>query len=206
MTPSWSHQTHSLPSEVIWSWGRCWWLGGINPKFLAFRILKIDPLFIAIQCRNDFLFCLANRIWHRVFWRRSICLSFSSCGTHFPIFWTFSMACSRMEMAAWETPNCSASIFCDWVSSSSKRTYNWQSSTFLGRFSRFLSLRSKLSSLRLGYLNHWTGETNLCTLFPSIKHCRHRPPQAFDAIRQPISSNWNRKSKLLAYAFFLAKN
>ena len=24
---------------------------------------------------------------------------------------------------------------------------------------------------------HWTGETNLCTLFP-IKHCLHRPPQA----------------------------
>ena len=82
------------------------------------------------------------------FWRRSICLSFSSCGT-FPIFWTFPMACSRMEMAAWKTPNCSASIFCDWVSSSSKRACNWQSSKqpFLGRFSHFLSLRSKLLSL-----------------------------------------------------------
>jgi len=38
----------------------------------------------------------------------------------------------------------------------------------------------------------------ICTLFP-IKHCRHRPPQAFDAIRQPISSNWNRKAKLIIY-------
>ena len=50
MTPSWSNAQHRLPSEAIWSWGRCWWLGEINPRFLAFKILKIDPLFIA--CHN----------------------------------------------------------------------------------------------------------------------------------------------------------
>ena len=122
-------------------------VGRDQPKISCVRILKIDPLFIA--CHNPMQerlsFCLASKIRH-VFWRRSICLSFSSCGIHFLIFWIFPMACSRIEMAAWETSNYSASICCDWVSSSSKRA-NWQSLTFLGRFSRFLSLRSKLSSI-----------------------------------------------------------
>ena len=103
MTPSWSQ---SIIFRPIWSWGRCWWLGGINPRFLAFRILKIDPLFIAchnpMQERLSFLSGKQNLacILASLHLRR---LSFNSCGTHFPIFWTFPMACSRMEMAAWDT-------------------------------------------------------------------------------------------------------
>jgi len=122
-----------------------------------------------------------------------------TCGTHFPIFWTFPMACSRMEMAAWES-SCGTQLFGKHFLRLGivlvQKSLQLTSSTFLDRFSRFLSFRSK-------NCRHWTGEINLCTLFP-IKHCRHRPPQAFDMIRQAISSNWNRKAKLSAYAFFLA--
>jgi len=186
MTPSWSHQTHRLPSEAIWSWGRCW-LGGINSRFLAFRILKIDPFSSPVIIRgNDFLFCLASRIWH-MFWRHSICLLFSSCGTHFSIFWTFSMACSRMEMAAWET-QLFGKHFLRLDIVLVQKSLQLTSSTFLGRFSCFLSLRPKLSSLN---------RRNQSLHVVSEKHCRH--PQAFDA--QPISSNWNRKAKLPEFFF-----
>jgi len=60
-------------------------VGGINPRFLAFRILKIDPLFIA--CHNlagtTFFF-----VWQAEF---GMCFgvapsAYRSCGTHFPIF------------------------------------------------------------------------------------------------------------------------
>ena len=147
---------------------------------------------VTIRCRNDFLFCLASRIWH-VFWRRSICLSFSSCGTHFPIFWIFPMACSRMEMAAWETPNCSASIFCDYRPRPKEPAIDSPQPSWADFHASYHSDQN---------YRHWTGETNLCMLFP-IKHCRHRPP--FNAIRQPISSNWNRKASCICF-FFLAKN
>ena len=122
--------------------------------------------------------------------------AYRSCGTHFPIFWIFLMAYIRMEMAAWETLNCSASIFCDWLSSSSKRACIDSPQPSWADFH---------ASCHSGQnCRHWTGETNLCMLFP-IKHCPHRPPQAFNAIRQPIPSNWNRKAKFPVYAFFLAK-
>ena len=143
MTPSWSHQTHSIvfrPKRFGDSWGRYWWLSGINPRFLAFRILKINHFSspVTIRCRN---FCLASRIWH-VFWRRSICLSFNSCSTHFPIFWTFSMA---WKWLLEKHPIVRQAFFAIGYRPRPKEPAidSPQSS----RFSRFLSFRSKLSSL-----------------------------------------------------------
>ncbi|KYN22383.1 ABC transporter G family member 23 [Trachymyrmex cornetzi] len=51
---------------------------------------------VTIRWRNDFLLYLASSISQVVF-RFSCCLSFSSCGTHFPIFWIFPMDFKRME-------------------------------------------------------------------------------------------------------------
>ena len=45
------------------------------------------------------------------FLRFSICLSFSSCGTHLPLFWTFPISRSRLETVGWLTSNCSAICF-----------------------------------------------------------------------------------------------
>lgn len=70
-----------------------------------------------------FLCCLA-----------SICLSFNSLDTHFPILLIIPMARRRMEMAAWLTPNYWESIFSQWATSMFKRVYNWWSSTFPWRF------------------------------------------------------------------------
>jgi len=119
--------------------------------------------------------------------------AYRSCGTHFPIFWTFPMACIRMEMVVWETPNCSASIFCNWVSSSSKRACNWQSSTFWADFR---------ASCYSGQNCHWT-ETNPCTLF-LIKYCCHRSP----SIRCDSAANFfklKQKSKASRICFFFSK-
>jgi len=199
MSPSWSHQTHSIIfrpkrfdlKEDVDDWA------GSTQDFLHLGFWKqihFSP--VTIRCRNDFLFCLASRICVLAsLYLPIVQCGIVSCGTHFPIFWTFPMACNRMEMAAWKTPNYSTSIFCDRprpkepaIDSPQLFWADFHASYHLGQNCR-----------------HWTGKTNLCTLFP-IKHCRHRPPQAFDAIRQPISSNWNRWAKLPAYAFFLAKN
>jgi len=48
-----------------------------------------------------------------------------------------------------------------------------------------------------------TGEINLCTLF-SIKHCRHRPPRAFDAATDFFKLK--QKSKASRICFFFSKN
>ena len=148
MTPSWFHQTHSIVFRPKWFGleedvdGRDW----VNPKFLAFR--KRDPLFIAyhnpMQERLSFLSGKQNLACVLASFHL---LSFSSCSTHFPIFWTFP----TWHVAAWkwllEKHPIARQAFFAIGSSSSKKACNWQSSTFLGRFSRFLSLRSKLSSL-----------------------------------------------------------
>ena len=199
MTPSWSHQTHSIvfrPKRVlsVWSWGRCWWLGGIDPRFLAFRILKIDVLFSIVTSRwNDFLFCLASRIWH-VFWRRSICLSFSSCDIYFPIFWTFPMARSCMEMAAWETSNCSASIFAIGYRPCPKKQL-----TVLNLPGPIFTLL--VTQVKIVVIEPAKSISARCFR----KHCRHRPPSircdsAVDFIKL------KQKSKASHICFFLAKN
>ena len=59
---------------------------------------------VIIRWRNDFLLYLASSI-SQVIFRFSCCLSFSSCGTHFPIFWIFPMDFKCMEMTCRVTFN-----------------------------------------------------------------------------------------------------
>ena len=66
-------------------------------KSFTLRILKIYPLFIVSHNSVEkWLSFVASTISQVVF-RFSCCLSFSSCGTHFPTFWIFPMAFKRME-------------------------------------------------------------------------------------------------------------
>ena len=101
-----------------------------------------------------------------MFWRRSICLSFSSCCTHFPIFWIFPMACSKWLLEKHSIAR--QAFFAIGYRSRPKEPDSLQP-----------SWADFHASCHLGQnCCHWTGDINLCTLFP-IKHCRHRPPQAF---------------------------
>ena len=60
----------------------------------------------------------------RVFLRFFFSLSFNSCGTHLPVFWMFSVSCSRSKATSRLTPNCSATCFCVYESSLSCNACN----------------------------------------------------------------------------------
>ena len=146
MTPSWSHQMNSIVFRPKRSWGRCWWLGSIQ-DFLRLGFWKkihFSSLVNPMQERLSFLSC----------WQAEFSMCFSAAPSTYrsihaaPIFRSFEP--SPWHVAAWKWllekhPIARQAFFA--IGSSSKRTCNWQSSIFLGRFSRFLSHRSKLSSL-----------------------------------------------------------
>lgn len=75
---------HFVLSEIVWPPGRCWWLAGINPWSLPFRILGwyhfLSP--VTVRWRKDFRFCLENTFWHAI-WHRSSCLSVNLWSTYF---------------------------------------------------------------------------------------------------------------------------
>ena len=171
MTPSWSHQMHSIVFRPKrWSWGRCWWLG-INPRFLAFRILKIDLLFIAchnpMQERFSFLSGKQN-------------LACVLASLHLPIVQFSAAPIFRFfEPSPWHVAT--------WKWLLEKHPIVQQAFFAIGYRPRPKELaidnpQSSWADFHASYhsgqnCRHWTGDTNLCTLFP-IKHCRHRPPQA----------------------------
>ena len=145
MTPFWSHQTQS----IVFRPKRCGLVvdvgGSPGAKYIHFS----SP--VTIRWRNDFLLYLASSISQVVF-RFSCCLSFGSCGTHFPTFWIFPMAFKRMETASRVTFNWSASCYCVWASSSSNNACNSLSWNFFGGLPRssFPTLKLPL----LNFLNH----------------------------------------------------
>lgn len=135
---------HCLPSIAICPCSRCRWFAWNYQRYFTLWILEIYPIFITshtIRWRNVFLLYLASSISQVVF-RFSCFLSFSSCGTHFTIFWIFPLAFKRIETA-------------------SRVTFNWSSSDntcksvfkiVRGGLSRFSYLPSK--SPLLNFLNH----------------------------------------------------
>ena len=108
--PLLSHQIHIKVFYPQWLW--CCGLVWICPLLLHFE-LSNNPLFIT--CHNSmqksFLFCIASKISQMAF-RLSMSLTFSSCGTYFPLFWIFLNACRRSKMVT-------LAIFNVWVDSRS---------------------------------------------------------------------------------------
>ena len=193
MTPSWSDQrtaSSSARSDLVL---RKMLVGKINPRFLAFRILKIDPLFIA--CHNP----MQERLSFLSGKQNLACVLAS---LHLPIVQFMRHSFSDLpHVAAWkwllEKHPIARQAFLAIGYRPRPKELTTDSPQSSCRFSRFLWFRSKLSSL-----NRWNQSLHVV----SDKALCYRHPQAFDAIRQPISSNWNRKAKLPVYVFFLAKN
>ena len=149
-------------------------------KSFTLRILKIYPLFIVSHNSVEkWLSFVASTISQVVF-RFSCCLSFSSCGTHFPTFWIFPMAFKRMETVFRVMFNWSASCCCVWALSSSNNACNSLSWNFFGGLPRSSFLTSKLPFLN--FLNH----SKHCDL---PRACSRKFQQAFDAILQQFFSN-----------------
>ena len=132
---------------------------------------------VTMRCKNDFLLKRSNKILQVVF-RLSMSLSFNSYGTHFPSFWIFSIACKRLEIVPWSTPNAFANCFRVWVESLSSNACNSASLNFFGGFRRSLLLRSKSPLLKR--------QTNLCTVF-LMKHGHHKLSQEYDDFKQRFS-------------------
>ena len=104
--------------------GRCGWCAWVYPRLFALGILKINPLFI--PCTMLYGTLLKPLPFVPIeqnvtfFLHFSLRPSFNSCGTHLSVFWIFPISRSRLEIACWLTPNCSANYSCVCVSSSSK--------------------------------------------------------------------------------------
>lgn len=162
-----------LSLEVIRSGERYWRLIEINSWSIAFIILRHYSFFIEPKTpvEKNFLFRLACII-SLVLWRWSIFISIDS-KAGILTFFIFLMACSHIETAAWVLSGQSASLVCEWVSSLSKRAWKSGHPDFWGRFSRCLSLRSKLPFLSCPNLSLCVYGTN---------HCYHKPPKANNEI------------------------
>jgi len=120
-----------------------------NPWFFAFRILKINPIFITSH--NSIKKTSFHTFEEKFFWSVFGFL-FSSYGTHFHTFWIIPMTFNRLKIVSWSTFK--ASAICFWVCESSlfSDSCDSMSSNFFGVLPCSSFFRSKI--LFLNYWNH----------------------------------------------------